>query len=74
MLTWIAAGVGCWLLGNGAFVVAVVRIRDRARRTSSDTAASREDRTADDGGTGGRRGPARGPAALRPATPVRGGR
>lgn len=74
MLTWVAAGVGCWLLGNVAFVVAVVRIRDRARRASSRTGTSRDDRSKDDGGTSGRGEPVRGAAALRPATPGRGGR
>ena len=69
MLTGGVAGVGCWLLGNVAFVIGMVRCRDRARRQAA----------ADDGPThGGRTGSRDDEAASRPslrlAAPGRGGR
>jgi hypothetical protein len=43
VLTWAVAGVAGWLLANVAFVVGMVRCRDRARRAAGDRPAAEQD-------------------------------
>jgi hypothetical protein len=70
VLMWAAAGVMCWLVGNAAFVLAVVRCRSRARRHTAATGDRGHDdpdrRSRADAGTTGR--------TLRVAGPAGGGR
>jgi hypothetical protein len=69
VLTWVVAGVGCWLLGNVAFVLWLVRCRDQARRYAvAGGAATHGERPATRGEDAAGRPP------LRLAAPGRGGR
>jgi hypothetical protein len=69
VLTWAVVGVGCWLVGNVAFVIGMVRCRDRARGH-----AAAHDGATCDGRAGSPDDDAAGRPSLRLAAPGRGGR